>query len=309
MLNPFKPTTWGAYLFISTMWRKMTDSMIQMGNLPVYGETIMKLAGFNESSFDVTFLPVNKRLEVNNTIYPVSILKECVQRSSHRVIVDQCPCRQGCGCKEYPKDIGCIYLGDGTKDFDPSIAKHASVEESLAHIDKALAAGLIAGIGMIEVDPLLFGSFTPPKHSLSVCFCCECCCVAHRNGKVWPAEIRKKFMHKVEGLVVEVTDNCVGCGDCVEACPWGAISLQDNQARIDDDLCKGCGLCVENCPAEAISIEITDGERMRKALIERYDKLVDYTTDTGKKVNTEGRDRAPHPRHGFKDVKIKSGRG
>jgi len=47
-----------------------------------------------------------------------------------------------------------------------------------------------------------------------------------------------------------------GCGACVEACPVGAISIQDGQARIDADKCVGCGVCEGACPAKAISLEI-----------------------------------------------------
>ena len=30
---------------------------------------------------------------------------------------------------------------------------------------------------------------------------------------------------------------CTGCGDCVEACPAGAIALVAGRARIDDATC------------------------------------------------------------------------
>jgi heterodisulfide reductase subunit A len=51
---------------------------------------------------------------------------------------------------------------------------------------------------------------------------------------------------------------CTGCGNCVEACPFGAISMQKREgvldlARIDPLLCTGCGNCVVVCPVKAIS--------------------------------------------------------
>ncbi|MFA9397849.1 MAG: 4Fe-4S dicluster domain-containing protein [Clostridiaceae bacterium] len=52
-----------------------------------------------------------------------------------------------------------------------------------------------------------------------------------------------------------VTDRCRGCvaHKCVEACPFGAISLVDKKAVINRDLCKECGKCKAACPFEAIS--------------------------------------------------------
>ena len=41
---------------------------------------------------------------------------------------------------------------------------------------------------------------------------------------------------------------CTGCGDCVEACPAGAIALVEGRARIDDATCAECGSCADVCP-------------------------------------------------------------
>ncbi|MCF0233344.1 MAG: 4Fe-4S binding protein [Thermoguttaceae bacterium] len=48
-------------------------------------------------------------------------------------------------------------------------------------------------------------------------------------------------------------DKCVACGACAEACPCGAIEIQD-VAVVSDD-CAGCGACADACPAEAITVE------------------------------------------------------
>lgn len=49
-----------------------------------------------------------------------------------------------------------------------------------------------------------------------------------------------------------IQDKCVGCGACLSSCPYGAISLQDNLAAINDDKCTLCGACVASCGFEAI---------------------------------------------------------
>lgn len=41
---------------------------------------------------------------------------------------------------------------------------------------------------------------------------------------------------------------CLGFGDCVQACEFGAISIENNIAVIDNAKCTGCGNCKSACP-------------------------------------------------------------
>lgn len=49
---------------------------------------------------------------------------------------------------------------------------------------------------------------------------------------------------------------CLGCGDCVGACRFGAMCL-DEKVRlpmVDDEKCTGCGECVRRCPKSLIEL-------------------------------------------------------
>ncbi len=50
------------------------------------------------------------------------------------------------------------------------------------------------------------------------------------------------------------TELCTGCGSCVDACPFGALSLDGSVAAVNDQ-CTFCGACIDVCPAEALHIE------------------------------------------------------
>ena len=49
-------------------------------------------------------------------------------------------------------------------------------------------------------------------------------------------------------------EKCVGCGQCVPACPFGAMEMDGDLATIDLVKCTVCGACVEACNFEAIEI-------------------------------------------------------
>lgn len=54
-------------------------------------------------------------------------------------------------------------------------------------------------------------------------------------------------------------EKCTACGICETSCAFGAISVQDDCAVVNES-CTLCGACVENCPVEALLIE-TAGKR------------------------------------------------
>ena len=52
-------------------------------------------------------------------------------------------------------------------------------------------------------------------------------------------------------MAYTISDECVSCGACVEACPDGAISEGDGKYVIDADACLDCGACAGACPVGA----------------------------------------------------------
>jgi uncharacterized Fe-S center protein len=46
---------------------------------------------------------------------------------------------------------------------------------------------------------------------------------------------------------------CTGCGECVEACPFGALSVVDEKVARDDEKCTGCNHCLSLCSEHVFS--------------------------------------------------------
>jgi MinD superfamily P-loop ATPase len=58
------------------------------------------------------------------------------------------------------------------------------------------------------------------------------------------------------GYLSEISDECDGCGVCVDTCGFDAISVDEDtqNVAVDKDKCMGCGVCEDACLVEAISL-------------------------------------------------------
>ena len=200
---------------------------------------------------------INRKIESENSEFlPTAVIKEVIKRCDDIVIMNSCLCRTSSDCKDYPHDIGCIFLGPTSRKIPREIGKKATVEEALAQVDLADEAGLSHIIGRNKIDSVWM-NVRPGHGLLTICHCCPCCCL----WKVYPnlhPDISDK-LEKLDGVSVEyLEENCKHCNKCVNACMFGSLSLNDNKISINHDTCKGCGLCVNACKFNAITIDYTD---------------------------------------------------
>ncbi|WGI16919.1 4Fe-4S binding protein [Methanonatronarchaeum sp. AMET-Sl] len=84
----------------------------------------------------------------------------------------------------------------------------------------------------------------------------------------------------VEREIIDIDhDLCDGCGDCIPACPEGAIQIIDGKARlINESFCDGLGACLQECPKNAIKIQ--------KKEVEPYneEKVIEKMVEQGPEV-------------------------
>lgn len=226
-----------------------------------------------EDLTDMRWLPINQDIELpQNAPLPVDLVDRFIEEASHRVIAAYCGCRAGFGCKDYPVDIGCLLLGDSAMEIKRYGCREVSVEEAKKHLRKAVEAGLVPVVGKARVDNFIYG-VKDRKRLLTVCLCCECCCVT-RFTALSPVEMLEPLFPRLDGVTVEVVGECSGCGKCVEKCYIQAIEIKGGRAHIGE-YCRACGRCASACPNGAISISIRDPEFLDKAY-QRIRSYVDY---------------------------------
>lgn len=60
---------------------------------------------------------------------------------------------------------------------------------------------------------------------------------------------------KLAGGPLVCSAGCLGFGDCMRACPFGAITMDERGLPvIDPVVCTGCGICVTECPRGKIGL-------------------------------------------------------
>jgi Na+-translocating ferredoxin:NAD+ oxidoreductase RNF subunit RnfB len=127
-------------------------------------------------------------------------------------------------------DKACQYgcLGYGTCEKACPFGAITMTEDSLPYVDitKCTGCGKCATACPVKVIEILPGS----KEVLVAC---------HSRDK--GVETRKNCQV-----------GCIACGICVKTCPFEAMTLENNLARVDIEKCKVCGLCERKCPTGAI---------------------------------------------------------
>ena len=118
--------------------------------------------------------------------------------------------------------------------------KHLSPEEAKAKLEEFSEKGYVHGV---------FWWYGLPQ-AICICNCDNQYCFAARP-KMWygieDTYRRAEYLAEVNG------EECISCGNCINRCQFGAISLgKDDRAIVDPTICFGCGLCRDVCEQNAI---------------------------------------------------------
>lgn len=222
-------------------------------------------------------IEVNADIEIpKDLILPSEVLKEMIKKSRYHFIMDSCICRISTDCKDYPHDIGCLFLGKGAKRVSSNLGRLVSKSEALEHVDKSQEAGLVNIIGRNKIDSVWLNT-GPKEELLSICSCCPCCCLWRMTPEL-PENLGKSLSPMVGVEIRFNEDICNGCGNCAKnICFVEAIHIENGKSKIDMKRCRVCGRCAEICSNNAIKVQIDDNAV--KNSIERIKPLVDVESE------------------------------
>jgi ferredoxin len=188
-------------------------------------------------------IPVRESISLNLTIHPYEQADEMLASAKSWGALN-CICRlrtrqAGRGC-DHPLESCLVFAPvEGAFDGDELI-RAIDLEEALRILREAEDRGLVHSTGN-------FGD-----HHYNICNCCACCCGLLRG--IMEFDRPTVMAHSDFFMTVEESE-CVGCGDCLERCHFGALSLVGGLCAIDRARCLGCGLCALACSPGALSLQ------------------------------------------------------
>ena len=222
------------------------------------------------------FIPINKSLGPTvSQVLPVMLLEHFIDKASN-VVFHKCMCRENYKCQDHPIELGCMYLGDDTKNMiiPSDRGRVATKEEARERVRLAIESGLIPLMGR-DMDETEAYGVQDTGHILTTCFCCSCCCIHGKLITYGTVALTGELLNKIDGLEVKVNESeCIGCGACLDVCVFKGMEVADEKAHIDREYCLGCGRCVDVCPEGAISISIEDPSYI-DGLIAKIESFVD----------------------------------
>jgi len=188
-------------------------------------------------------IPIGEAIPVDVEVFPYERAADLLENAKSWGVRD-CICRVqqrlvGKGC-DRPVE-SCLVFAPVEGAFRGSTAdRPITKEEALQILRETEEAGLVHTTGNYR-----------DGHSY-ICNCCTCCCGVLRSVTEFgtPGSAVRSDFHAVVNAEV-----CIGCGECVERCQFGALSVPEQACEVDGARCIGCGLCATACPTGALRLE------------------------------------------------------
>jgi ferredoxin len=185
-------------------------------------------------------------------VIPFKLVRDIILENPAAIAAGSCACR---AISEHPcispSEQICLFVGEPNVSFiiaqNPKFRK-VSQKEAVKILEDCHKEGF--------VHAALFEKSASNRFNV-ICNCCGCCCMGLRMFNLYNMPLDNPFLAP-SGYVSVVSDDCSGCGECVERCNFHAISMDEEvqKAVVNLEKCMGCGVCEGVCPVEAISLRL-----------------------------------------------------
>jgi Pyruvate/2-oxoacid:ferredoxin oxidoreductase delta subunit len=226
--------------FLGRFWPKTRENPDSVSFADTYHGKVVP----TQAAAKLVSVNQNIRIDDLEQVIPYAKARAIVLKNPDHIAVLECPCRSSRADPCLPLDV-CLVVGEPFASFiiehHPQKARWVTSSEAIKILESERVRGHVSHA--FFKDAML-------ERFYAICNCCKCCCgamAAHRNGTPMLAS---------SGYVAQVDITaCLGCGDCKATCPFDAILVNENTAKIIFESCMGCGVCVEHCSQQALSLQ------------------------------------------------------
>ncbi len=201
--------------------------------------------GFNETNVpQLMVLPVSPDV-VEGELLPYTSWEDAI-RLQEDICVIPCACRKAADtlgtrdpeCAERFGTETCIFMGDpGRYMIDHGIGRQLTADECVEFVKENIEHGLVPEMIWTKTQEIM-------------CQCCLCDCGVMGAYHAYGCE--GEIMDYCSNYTLKYDkDTCISCGQCLERCPMGAITFDENNVCVMDHQCIRCGQCAYICPATA----------------------------------------------------------
>jgi ferredoxin len=231
-----------SYLSLSRIWNRLLTRRNKPSKLPHQPDKPTFADGYHGKvlPFESATRLVTVEQEISLTdlehIIPYNRARDIILKHPDHIVVLDCPCRAARSNPCLPIDV-CLVVGEPFASFviehHPQRSRWISPNEAVEILSHQRDLGHVHHAFFKDA---MLGRF------YAICNCCSCCCGAmhaHQNGI--PMLASSGYVSTLD------EDLCIGCGECVQACQFFALTLNNGTPHVDETKCMGCGVCVSHC--------------------------------------------------------------
>lgn len=193
--------------------------------------------------------------QVSSRVVPFPHANRIILEQPQHIVVMDCACRlERDDDGAAPYDV-CFAIGEPVASFwlehgaERLHARRISAEEAIEIMQRERERGSI---------PTAWFKDAAGNRFFSICNCRPGACGALESQQI-AAMLQVESPPVIaapSGYCARVDRSlCIGCGTCMEACPFQAIDIDgEDKAVVIFEPCMGCGLCVDRCKQGAFSL-------------------------------------------------------